>query len=112
MNDQVRKYLLDVQIAVNNIYQFLGEKRDFKVYAANLMLKQAVERNLEIIGEAVNHALKIMPDMQITNSRKIVDLRNKLIHAYDNIDDAVVWAIIVRHLPLLHEEVKKLLETE
>jgi uncharacterized protein with HEPN domain len=112
MNDRVLKYLLDIQTSAKNISDFLGEKRDFKEFSNNLMLKQAVERNLEIIGEAVNNALKIMPDLPITNARKIVDLRNKLIHAYDSIDDAMVWAIVVRHLPVLYEEVRNLSKTD
>jgi len=112
MNDQTKKYLEDIALAIQNIENFLGEKRDFEAYSQNLMLKQATERNLEIIGEAVNYAIKHSPELSITNARRIVDLRNKLIHAYDSIDDATIWAIIVRQLPILKEEVNQLLNQE
>ncbi len=112
MNDQTKKYLEDIEVAIKNIEDFLGEKRDFERYTQNLMLKHAVERNLEIIGEAVNHALKRSPDLSLSYARRIVDLRNKLIHAYDSIDDAIIWSIIVQQLPLLKEEVKQLLSSQ
>lgn len=68
------------------------------------MLQEAVERNLIAIGEAVNTLLKKHPDIQITNSRKIVDTRNKLTHEYDEIENVQVWNIIIKHLPLLKTE--------
>jgi len=68
-----------------------------------------VERELEIIGEAINRILKIDETIVISNARQIVNLRNKIIHAYDNIDDALIWSIIVNHLPELHKEVNAIL---
>ena len=75
------------------------------------MLKRAVERNLEIIGEALNRILKQNPKIanQITNSKAIISLRNQVIHAYDNISDENIWAIITKHLPLLKKEIEKLI---
>jgi uncharacterized protein with HEPN domain len=68
-----------------------------------------VERNLEIIGEAVSRILKINSDFQISNSRKIIDTRNKIIHSYDNVSDEIVWGIIINHLPKLKSEIDSLL---
>ena len=72
------------------------------------MLKSAVQWQLSVIGEALNNALKMDPHLVITNARKIVDMRNKLIHGYDEVEDTVVWNVIVKYLPLLKEEVTKL----
>ena len=84
----------------------------FDEYQANTLVQNAVERNVEIIGEAVNSLLKISPEIAITSARKIVNTRNLLIHGYDSVDSATVWVIIRKHLPVLKEEVLKLLPTE
>lgn len=73
------------------------------------MLQHAVERNIEIIGEAVNNLLKIYPEINITNARRMVDARNKIIHGYDGIQPEQIWNIIINHLPSLQIEVQKLL---
>jgi 4a-hydroxytetrahydrobiopterin dehydratase len=70
------------------------------------MLRKAVERNLEIIGEAMRRILKEDPTFQITSARKIIDLRNQVIHGYDVIDDGNIWSIIINHLPKLKTEVE------
>ena len=72
--------------------------------------KKAIERNLEIIGEALNRVLKSMPNIKITDSRKIVDTRNRIIHSYDNITEDIIWLIVIKHLPVLKKEVKELLK--
>ena len=73
------------------------------------MLRRAIERDLEIIGEAVNRILKVDKSIQISNVKKIVGLRNQIIHAYDNVVDEVLWGIVVNHIPLLKIEIEKLL---
>ena len=73
------------------------------------MVQHAVERNIEIIGEAVNKLLVINPNVKITNARRIVDARNKIIHGYDEIENVQVWGIVINHLPTLKIEVEKLL---
>ena len=72
--------------------------------------KRAVERNIEIIGEAMNRILKRDNSIVITNSRKLVDTRNRIIHAYDAVSDDIIWGIIIRHLPVLKIEVENLLK--
>ena len=57
----------------------------------------------------MNRILKAMPDIQITNARKIVDTRNYIIHGYDSLSSDILWSIIINHLPLLEKEVKELL---
>lgn len=110
MNDEIKKLLDDVLLCINKIERFIGDERLLETYKGNDMLKSSVERNLEIIGEAINNVLKINAEIQITNARKFVNVRNKLIHGYDEVDDVTIWAIIINHLPLLKTEVQKLLE--
>jgi uncharacterized protein with HEPN domain len=72
-------------------------------------LRRSVERELEIIGEAMNRILKVDPAFEVSNARKIVDLRNRVIHAYDSINDGIIWGIVINHLPPLKVEIEKLL---
>jgi uncharacterized protein with HEPN domain len=76
------------------------------------MRKRAVERNLEIIGEAINRITKVNSAVtsKITDAKAIVGLRNQVIHAYDNISDETIWAIVTNHLPKLKKEIGKLLK--
>jgi uncharacterized protein with HEPN domain len=86
--------------------------KDFNQYKSNTLLKRAIERNLEIIGEAVNRILNQDRDYSISNAKKIVGLRNHIIHAYDNISDEYVWAIVIKHLPPLKIEIDLLINKE
>jgi uncharacterized protein with HEPN domain len=78
------------------------------------MLKRAVERNLEIIGEAFNRITKRDStfNKKITSSQAIVSLRNQVIHAYDNISDENIWSILINHLPKLKTEIETLISQE
>jgi uncharacterized protein with HEPN domain len=109
MNQRINKHLADIQESISQIESFLGKVNNFFEFQQNVMLKKAVERNLEIIGESLNTILKLESNIQISNARQIVDLRNKLIHEYDKIDDVVIWGIIKKHLILLKEEISKIL---
>lgn len=76
------------------------------------MLKRAVERDLEIIGEAINRILTRDKDfaLKITNAKSIIGLRNQVIHAYDSISDESIWSILINHLPKLKTEVDELIK--
>lgn len=74
------------------------------------MLRRAVEREFEIIGEALNRIEKIDGNISINGKRQIIGLHNRVIHGYDKIDDEIIWGIIVRHLPVLKNDVEKLIE--
>ena len=112
MQHDVKKYLYDVKEAIDSIYEFLGDKKDFYEYKNNKLLKRGLEREIEIIGEAVNRILKIDPEIEISEARRIVDLRNWVIHGYDKIDDVILWGIISRDIPKLKDQVEKLLKQE
>lgn len=79
------------------------------------MLKRAVERDLEIIGEAINRILKKDSSFEnkITNVKLIFGgLRNQVIHAYDSISDENIWSILINHLPKLKDEIEILIELD
>jgi len=112
MQREILKYLLDIQVSVNSIFDYLGENHDFFQYKANKLLRRGIERELEIIGEATNRILKIDENIALTNTKRIVSLRNWVIHGYDKVDDTIIWGIISRDVPLLKAEVEKLLNLE
>ena len=108
MDERILKWLYDIHEAINEIDSFfIDNPKDFKHYQSNTLLKRAVERDLEIIGEAVNRILKRDPEFPIEYAKKIVGLRNQIIHAYDNISDENIWAIISKHIPNLKKEISK-----
>lgn len=110
MDNSIKKFLSDILISIETIEAYVGEQKIYADYQANNLLKDAIERNLITIGEAVNNLLKVEPSIQIINARKIVDTRNRLTHGYDDIDDLQIWAIIINHLPKLKLDVKGLLK--
>jgi uncharacterized protein with HEPN domain len=110
MHLEIQKYLFDIQSSIDSINDYLGGKRDFNHYQNNKLLRRGIERELEIIGEAANRILKMDSNIKIENARKIVDLRNWVIHGYDKIDDVIIWGIISKQLPLLKIQVDELLK--
>ncbi len=109
MDNREKKYLFDIQTCIVNIDSYIGEPKTYDKFEQNQMLQDAVERNLEIIGEAINQLLKINPLIKISNARRIVDARNKIIHGYDSLEPVNIWAIVINHLPTLKQEVTDLL---
>lgn len=104
-------YLLDILNSIDSINEYLGIERDFKAYEANKIIRRAAERELEIIGEATNRILKIDSTVDVSNARRIVNLRNWVIHSYDNVDNVIIWGVINKDLPLLRIQVLSLIET-
>ena len=107
MDAKIKSSLSDILICIKEIDDFIGENRDFFTYKSDLKTKKAVERNLEIIGEAVNRIMKLDDQFPISNAKYIVGTRNRIIHSYDNISDEIIWTIVNRELPELKNEVLK-----
>ncbi|HEX4588436.1 MAG TPA: HepT-like ribonuclease domain-containing protein [Gemmataceae bacterium] len=105
-----RKLLQDILSRAEAIQRFCAGV-DFAAYQANEMLRLAVERQFEIIGEATNRLLKTDAALaaRITDYRRIVDFRNAITHGYDLVDDQLVWDTVVAKLPNLRNEVQSLL---
>ena len=108
-NKDIKIFLEDIERSISEIFEFLPEKRNFIEFQNDLKTRKAVERNIEIIGEAMNRILKIEPQFPIDESRKIIDTRNRIIHGYDSVSEDVLWLIIVNYLPNLEKQVKELL---
>jgi uncharacterized protein with HEPN domain len=109
MEIEIKKYLFDIHEAICSIENYLGQQRNFNIYVKNKMLRRAIEREFEIIGEAMNRIDKLAPNTYISSKHQIIGLRNRVIHGYDKIDDEIIWGTIVRHLPILKIEMEKLL---
>jgi uncharacterized protein with HEPN domain len=110
MDNDVKAWLYDILNAIMEIESFFNDNtKEFAKYQNDLRTKRAVERNIEIIGEALSRILKRDETIIITNSRKIVDTRNRIIHGYDSVSDEVIWGIVIRHLPILQTEIQELL---
>ena len=111
MNIDTKTWLYDILKAIEEIDGFFtGIPKDFFAYQNDLKTKRAVERNIEIIGEAMSRVLNMDSSINLTNSRKIVDTRNRIIHGYDTVSDDIIWGIIIKHLPLLKSEIEQLLK--
>lgn len=111
MDNEAKTWLKDIEQAIVEINSFLlPEIKNFTDFQKDIKTKRAVERNIEIIGEAMSRILKVDPDIRISHTRKIVDTRNRIIHGYDSVSEDILWGIIIRNLPDLQKEVKKLLE--
>lgn len=109
MDIELKVWLYDILNAIHEIETFLHDAADFALYQDDLKTKRAVERNLEIIGEAMSRLRNKGAANQLSNARKIVDTRNRIIHGYDTVSDEVLWGIINDHLPVLKQEVEQLL---
>jgi uncharacterized protein with HEPN domain len=105
------KYLWDAMAAAERIARFTaGKSRDH--YASDDMLRSAVERQFEIIGEALGLFRRAAPDRAgaIPDVGRIVAFRNVLIHGYAEVDDDLVWEAVEKKLPELQATLGKLLE--
>jgi uncharacterized protein with HEPN domain len=105
-----RKYLWDAANAAGLARSF-AHRQTFTDYQANAMLRAAVEREFEIIGEALNQLSKVAPDLAaaIPELPRIVAFRNILIHGYATVDDALVWQVLQEKLPDLEQVVRRML---
>ena len=110
MQREILKYLHDINESIDSIHDYLGDKQNFNEYKANKLLRRGIERELEIIGEATNRILKLDEDIKISESRRIVDLRNWVIHGYDRVDDVIIWGIISRDIPKLKTQIESLIK--
>jgi len=104
MTDQGKKFLSDILSAIKLIEEFTINVNSFDEYNEDRKTQSAVERQLSIIGEAVNGYDKLEGVSTLEKARKIVGFRNRLIHAYDSIDNSIVWVILVRYLDDLKSE--------
>ena len=109
MTEKSKKYLSDVLMAIELIEEFVVGFQDFTLYDKDRKTQSAVERQLAIIGEALNQFKKLEPQINIENDKQIISFRNRLVHAYDSLDNSMIWVIISRHLNPLKIEIQALM---
>jgi len=110
MDKEVLTWIEDIIQSIDEIEEFLPEKRDFFEFKKDLKTRKAIERNIEIIGEAVSRILRVHPEIKISNARKIVDTRNRIIHGYDTVSEDIIWAIVSNDLIKLRLEISSLID--
>lgn len=110
MDNKYCQTLHQIFQCIEEIYQFIGTPLEFQKYDSNIILQKAVERNLEIIGEAVKRLKELDENIAITDARKIINTRNLISHGYDEIQNERIWAIIINSLPTLRKEVSDLMK--
>jgi len=108
MDNRIKQYLFDVEQSISDVKSYISAVKSLQEYENEKLIRRAVERELEIIGEALNRILKIDPNIGIPNARKIISLRNKIIHGYDEVDNVVIYTVAVKHLDILKEDIEKL----
>ena len=110
MDKEIQVWLFDILNSILEIESFVDfEETNFQDYSSDVKTKRAVERNLEIIGEAVNRISKKDENLEITDKRKIISVRNRIIHGSDQVSDELIWSIITQYLPVLEKEVRQYL---
>lgn len=110
MELEIRTWLYDIHNAIEEIESFINPGQNFSSFESDVKTKRAVERNLEIIGEAMSRILDKDESIKLSNARKIVDTRNRIIHGYDSVSANILWNIIMQQLPILKQEVQELLK--
>lgn len=110
MDIEIKTWLYDILNAISEIdFFFEDQPKDFSAYRNDIRTRRAVERNIEIIGEATNRILQKDDTIELSHSRKIVDTRNRIIHGYDTVSDEIIWGIVIQYLPILKTEIEQLL---
>ena len=110
MDEYTQKHLVDVLNAIDEIECFFaGRQKLYDEFQHDILRQRAVERNVEIMGEAINRIFKASPDFKLPNARAIVNTRNRVIHGYDSVTPEFLWSLIIRHIPALKKDVETLL---
>ena len=111
MENDVKTWLYDILQSIKEVESYYPDRpKIFEEYISDFKTKRAIERNIEIIGEAVNRILKKDKNFKLDNARQIIGTRNRIIHGYDKIADDLIWSIVINNLPKLKKEVEFLLE--
>ena len=111
MDNEIKTWLYDILQSIKEIESYFENRpKKFEEYIYDIRTKRAIERNLEIIGEATNRIIKRDKDFHLENVNKIIGTINRIVHGYDKISDELVWSIVINHLPKLKEEIASRLE--
>ncbi len=110
MDSEIKTWLGDIIRSIDEVESYFKESNmSFDLYEKDIKTKRAVERGIEIIGEATNRIKHRDPEFHLENSYKIIGTRNRIAHGYDKVSDEFIYEIVIKHFPLLKAEVHKLL---
>ena len=110
MDEYIEKHLIDVLNAINEVESFFADRpKLFQEFQNDMLRQRAVERTIEIMGEAINRILKANPEFQLTNAKAIINTRNRVIHGYDSVTTEFLWSLIMKHIPALKNDVENIL---
>ena len=107
MDEYSKKYLFDVLTACEEVESFFSGEKIFADFQADILRQRAVERNVEIMGEAINQLLN---DIVLDNAKAIISTRNRVIHGYDSVTPEFLWSLVVKHIPKLYADVNEMLK--
>jgi uncharacterized protein with HEPN domain len=109
MQHRILKYLLDIESIILEIEEIkVKAENNFAFFNSDIILQRAIERDLEIIGEAIRKIFEIEPKIEISSAKNIIGLRNIISHAYDSIEPEMIWGIIQKNIPILSDEIQKI----
>lgn len=110
MDEFIAVYLYDVKRAIEEVENYFeGYSMRYDVFEKDHLRRSAVERKVEIMGEAINRILKIQHNFPLPNARAIIDTRNRIIHGYDSVKLEFLWSLVIRHIPNLKKDVEKII---
>ncbi|MDE6484696.1 MAG: DUF86 domain-containing protein [Duncaniella sp.] len=110
-DERVLVWLQDVLDAINDLQScFEDFPRRYDLFEKDMMRKCVVERKVEIMGEAINRIKKADASVEIPNARAIIDTRNRIIHAYDNVQPDFLWSLVIRHIPELKNDITRIIK--
>lgn len=108
--EEVLTYLQDVLDAITEMQScFVDFPNRYDLFEKDIMRRCVVERKVEIMGEAINRIRKTDPSLNIPNARAIIDTRNRIIHAYDNVQPEFLWSLVKRHIPELKTDIERII---
>ena len=111
MDEYIKKHLVDILNATIEVESFFADvPKLFQNFQNDMLRQRAVERNVEIMGEAINRILKVDPTFELPNAKAIVNTRNRVIHGYDSVTTEFLWSLIIKHIPALKKDIEKILE--
>jgi uncharacterized protein with HEPN domain len=110
MDEYILKYLQDVLDAIEELETYFDDyPKRFDVFEKDRLRISAVERKVEIMGEAINRILKIDPTFELADAKEVVKTRNRVIHGYDSVEPEFLWGLIIRHIPILKDNINSIL---
>ena len=113
MDKRIYVWLIDIKRAIEEVETFFENyPMDYTVFEKDFLRRRAVERNAEIMGEAINRIFKADPSFPIPEGKEVIKTRNRIIHAYDSVRPEFLWGLVIRHIPVLKKDIERLIQEE